>query len=357
LETPLIGVLPGEGIGPQVTCAALEVLEAVCGVTGVRPKVTTGGEIGCDAEKTSGTPLPEDVVAFCQDVFERSGAILNGPGGSRYVYDLRRQFDLFFKISPIQASCGLAEASPLKKELLEGLDLLIVRENISGLYQGLGDSNMDSQGDLVARHAFTYRESEVMRFLHAAARLAATRRGILTVVFKQHGVPTISAMWQKCAQEVARSQGVLCKMVDVDLMAYQLVSQPSEFDVIAAPNMFGDVLADLAAALLGSRAMSFSGNFTPQGHGVYQTNHGAAYDLAGTDEASPVGQILSLAMMLRHSFGLEAEADAIEQGLQQVWSDGWRTREVMAPGMKLAGTQEMTDLIASAAVRVGSRAQ
>jgi 3-isopropylmalate dehydrogenase len=130
-----------------------------------------------------------------------------------------------------------------------------------------------------------------------------------------------------------------------------------EFDVIAAPNMFGDVLADLAAVLLGSRAMSFSGNFTPQGHGVYQTNHGAAYDLAGTDEASPVGQILSLAMMLRHSFGLEAEASAIEQGIQHVWHDGWRTREVMAPTMKLAGTRKITELIASAAVDVARRAQ
>ncbi|WP_211325590.1 isocitrate/isopropylmalate family dehydrogenase [Roseimicrobium gellanilyticum] len=350
-------MLPGEGIGPQVTRAALQVLEAVSAVTGIRSEVTTGGDIGCDAEKTGGNPLPEDVVAFCRDVFERSGAILNGPGGSRYVYDLRRQFDLFFKISPIQAHCGLADASPLKTDLLQGLDLLIARENISGLYQGLGDSIIDSDGALITRHAFTYRESEVMRFLNAAARLAATRRGILTVVFKQHGVPTISAMWQKCAQEVARIQGVLCKMVDIDLMAYQLISQPSEFDVIAAPNMFGDVLADLAAALLGSRAMSFSGNFTPLGHGVYQTNHGAAYDLADTDDASPVGQILSLAMMLRHSFGLEAEASAIEQGVQQVWRDGWRTREVMAEGAKLAGTRKMTELITEAAANAAERAQ
>jgi 3-isopropylmalate dehydrogenase len=333
------------------------VLEAVCGITGVRPEVTTGGDIGCDAEKTCGTPLPGEVVAFCQEVFQRGGAILNGPGGGRYVYDLRRQFDLFFKISPIQAGCGLAEASPLKKELLEGLDMLIVRENISGLYQGVGDSSTEGSGELVTRHAFTYRESVVQRFLHAAARLAATRRGILTVVFKQHGVPTISAMWQKCAQEAARAHGVLCKVVDVDLMAYQLVSQPQEFDVIAAPNMFGDVLADLAAVLLGSRAMSFSGNYTPQGHGVYQTNHGAAYDLAGSDEASPVGQILSLAMMLRHSFALEAEAGAIEQGVQDVWREGWRTREVMAHGMKLAGTRKMAELIASAAAGAASTVQ
>jgi 3-isopropylmalate dehydrogenase len=347
-NTPVIGVLPGEGIGPEVTRAALEVLEAVSSVTGIKPTVTTGGSIGLDAEKISGAPLSEDVIAFCQDVFDQSGAVLNGPGGSRYVYDLRRQFDLFFKISPIQIGNALPEASPVKAELLQGLDLLIARENISGLYQGMPYTDADPDGEVVTRHEFKYRESEVLRFLNASARLAATRRGHLSVVCKQHGVPSISAMWQECAQEVAKTHGITFRMVDVDLMAYQLISQPLTFDVIAAPNMCGDILADLAAVLLGSRAMSFSGNYTPQGHGVYQTNHGAAYDLADKDEASPVGQILSLAMMLRHSFGLEHEATAVEQGVQQVWRDGWRTREIMTKGSRLAGTKKMSELIANA---------
>jgi 3-isopropylmalate dehydrogenase len=355
-DAPVIGVLPGEGIGPEITRAALEVLEAVSQGTGIKPSVTTGGHIGYDAEKVSGTPLSEDVIAFCQGVFDQSGAILNGPGGSRYVYDLRRQFDLFFKISPIQISNALPEASPVKGELLQGLDLLIARENISGLYQGLPHTDSDEDGEVVARHEFTYCESEVLRFLNAAARLAATRRGDLTVVCKQHGVLSISAMWRRCAHEVAKTFGISCHMVDVDLMAYQLVSQPLSFDVIAAPNMCGDILADLAAALLGSRAMSFSGNFSPQGHGVYQTNHGSAHDIADKDEASPVGQILSLAMMLRHSFGLEHEANAMEQGMQQVWRDGWRTKDVMRPGAKLAGTRKMTELIANAAAVRANRA-
>ena len=355
-DTPVIGVLPGEGIGPEITRAALEVLEAVSHGTGIKPSITTGGHIGCDAERISGTPLSDDVIAFCQGVFDQSGTILNGPGGSRYVYDLRRQFDLFFKISPIQIGNALPEASPVKGELLQGLDLLVARENISGLYQGLPHTDFDENGEAVTRHEFTYRESEVLRFLNAAARLAATRRGDLTVVCKQHGVPSISAMWQRCAHEVAKTHGIACRMVDVDLMAYQLISKPLSFDVIAAPNMCGDILADLAAALLGSRAMSFSGNFSPQGHGVYQTNHGAAYDIAGKDEASPVGQILSLAMMLRHSFGLVEAAHAVEQGIQQVWRDGWRTKDVMRAGGRLAGTRKMTELIAKAAAIRAKRA-
>jgi 3-isopropylmalate dehydrogenase len=349
LKEILIGVLPGEGVGPDVTRAALEVLGEVTKVTGQGVAVEYGGAIGCDSEKVSGCALPEDVIGFCQGVFDRSGAILNGPGGSRYVYDLRKEFDLFFKISPIQTHNSLPEASVVKQELLEGLDLLVVRENISGIYQGEPGEGINDAGELVVRHHFSYREQDVFRFLRAAARLARTRRGHLAVVYKQYGVRSISALWERCARVACEEYGVTCQMMDVDLMAYQLIRQPHQYDVIAAPNMCGDILADLAAVLLGSRAMSFSGNYTPKGHGVYQTNHGAAYDLAGKDMASPVGQILSLAMMLRHSFGLETEAQAVEQGLQQVWQAGWRTAEVAGPGVNAIGTQEMARLVAAAA--------
>lgn len=347
----LVGVLEGEGVGPEVTDVALQVFAEVADVTGTSFSVEMGGPIGCDAEKAVGIPLPGDVVAFCQSVFERGGAVLNGPGGSRYVYDLRKAFDLYFKISPIQPRHGLPEASPIKPALLRDVDLLVVRENISGLYQGQPSSEKDASGLEVSQHSFSYHEAEVQRFLTAAARLAALRRGQLTVVYKQHGVPSISALWKRCSHQAAEAEGIQVSMVDVDLMAYQLVSQPAQFDVVAAPNMCGDILADLAAVLLGSRAMSFSGNYTPGGSGVYQTNHGAAYDLAGTDTASPVGQILSLAMMLRHNFYLHREACAIERGLRDVWRQGWRTPEVAAPGMRIAGTRQMGDLVAAAAAR------
>jgi 3-isopropylmalate dehydrogenase len=134
-------------------------------------------------------------------------------------------------------------------------------------------------------------------------------------------------------------------------MAYQLVRCAQRFDVIAAPNMFGDILADLAAVHLGSRSHSFSGNFSPDGWGVYQTNHGAAYDLAGTDRANPAGQILSLAMMLRVSFGREQEAWAIEAGLRRVWEEGWRTADTALQGTKVVGTRELSSYVAEAAAR------
>jgi 3-isopropylmalate dehydrogenase len=138
--------------------------------------------------------------------------------------------------------------------------------------------------------------------------------------------------------------------VDVDLMAYELISRPRDFDVIAAPNLAGDVLSDLTALLLGSRGLSFSGNFSPRGHAVYQTNHGAAHDIAGSDLANPVGQILSLAMLLRESLGLEREAVAIEDAVRSVWADGLRTADVAAPGDEAVGTREMAERIAEQAV-------
>jgi 3-isopropylmalate dehydrogenase len=141
-------------------------------------------------------------------------------------------------------------------------------------------------------------------------------------------------------------------MVDVDLMAYRLIREPRAFDVIAAPNLFGDVLADLGAALMGSRGVSFSGNFGEGGHAVYQTNHGAAYDLAGTDRANPAGQIFGLAMMLRESFGLCRQAAAIEQAVHSIWREGWRTEDVAIPGALIVGTRDMGCRVAERAAEI-----
>ena len=348
--TPLIGVLPGEGIGPAVVEAALEVLRRLRDVGGPDVRVEIGGEIGRDAERSLGTPLPDHVVAFCERIFERGGAILNGPGGSRYVYELRHRLDLFCKLVPIEARNANPVASPLRPEVTANINMLIVRENIGGVYQGSSAEHRDDGRGRVVSHSFSYVEADVRRFLAAASRLAQARRGELTVVTKEAGVPGISGLWRECAYREAAAHGVECRMVDVDLMAYWLVRRPSEFDVVAAPNMCGDILGDLAAALVGSRGMSFSGNFTPRGHGVFQTNHGAAYDVAGTDRANPVGQILSLAMLLRESLGLEREASAIEAGVRTVWGLGHRPADVREDGEAVAvGTREMAGLVADAA--------
>jgi 3-isopropylmalate dehydrogenase len=344
-QTALIGVLPGEGIGPEVVDAALLVLRSVEDAGGRPVQIEVGGAIGRTAEDVFGAALTDDVTEFCEDVLGRGGAILNGAGGGRYVYDLRRRLDLFLKITPVQARNGLAGASPLRHELLEGVDLLVLRENVGGAYQGVAQDASGADGEVVVRHSFSYSERDVRRFLDAAARIAGARAGELAVVVKEGGLAELSALWRRCAHEAAELYGVRCRLVDIDLMAYELVSRPQSFDVVAASNLAGDVLADLAAVLTGSRSLSFSGNFTPQGDGVYQTNHGAAYDIAGTGRANPAGQILSLAMLLRESLKLDEEAHAIEEGVRRTWQAGLRTPDLGGR----ATTRELAESIATAA--------
>jgi 3-isopropylmalate dehydrogenase len=345
-----VGVLPGQGIGPEVVRCALDVLEAVASPAGVTVELRYGGAIGHDAQRKCGRVLPDDVIQFCEEVFAHSGAIVNGAAGGRYVYEIRRQFDLFFKISPIRVLNGLGDASRLKPEALRGVDILITRENTGGAYQGRWNFDVDALGHRQATHSASYSEPQVRRFLQAAARLARQRRGELTIVWKEAGIPAISTLWRECAEQVAAEHPVRYTLVDIDLMTYRLIQTPSEFDVIAAPNLFGDVLGDLAAVLLGSRGLSYSGNFNASGHAVYQTNHGAAYDLAGTDRANPVGQILSIAMMLRESFLQWQMADAIEQAVRQVWRQGFRTADVATAGTHIIGTREMGERVARQAV-------
>lgn len=350
--TLLVGVLPGEGIGPEILSCAIRVVEAALSDSRWTLDVEHGGAIGRESEAICGEPLPADIVEFCQRIFQQGGAILNGPGGGRYVYDLRRRLDLFLKISPLQADKAFIESSPCKPEFLKDLDLLVVRENSGGIYQGTWEDISDERP--FATHQFQYTFEQVERFLEASARLAKLRRGKMTVVWKESGIPAISRLWRDCVEQVANQCGVEYEMVDVDLMAYRLIQAPSAIDVLVAPNLFGDVLGDLGAVLLGSRGVSFSGNYDSQGHAVYQTNHGAAYDLAGTDCANPIGQIFSASMMLRESFGLFAEADAIEAAVRSVWQEGWRTRDMHTEGSRIAGTQEMGELIAQQIMSQGT---
>jgi 3-isopropylmalate dehydrogenase len=328
--------------------AALEALRRLEEAGGRPVSVEVGGPIGTTAERDAGVVLPDEVVGFCEDVFRRGGAILSGPGGGRYVYELRRRLALFMKINPIEARLGLAEASPLRSESIHGIDLLVVRENLGGIYQGTADEAPDREGGSRIDHRFSYAESDVRRFLAAAVRLARSRRGELTVVVKQAGIPRLSDLWREVAIEVCRVEDVECAFVDVDLMAYLLVDKPTAFDVIAAPNLFGDVLGDLAAVLLGSRALSFGASYDARSAGVYQTNHGAAYDIAGTGRANPVGQILSLAALLRESLGLGREAWALEEGVRHTWSEGGRTADL---GGEL-GTDDMAARVGAAAARL-----
>jgi 3-isopropylmalate dehydrogenase len=346
----IIGVLEGTGVGPAVIASALQVLNAVEQVLNLKFEVRFGGLIGEDAIKEHGQWLPEDTMEFCADVFQLGGAILNGPGGGRYVYDLRRRFDLFCKFVPVVPSPELARAGKISPQFLQGVDLLIVRDNTGGVYQGQWGDRATDKGR-VAEHSFSYSEGEVHRLVEVAARAAASRRGNLYVIVKDGGVPTVTALWRDVGSAVAKRHGVAVKFMNIDLVAYELIQNPTRFDVIVAPNLFGDIIADICGVLVSSRGVTFSGNFTPQGHGVYQTNHGCAHDLVGTDTANPAGQIFSLAMLLRESFGLDEAAALIEKSLAETWRAGWRTADLAEDGCKILGTKAMADKVVEQILR------
>jgi 3-isopropylmalate dehydrogenase len=344
-QTHLIGVLKGEGIGPEVITAALRVLDSIEAVNGKKFERRYGGPIGRESELRCGEPLSEEVASFCQEVFQDGGALLCGPGSGRFVYDLRRRFDLYYKLSPLKPCPQLRATARLRPEYVHGVDVLIVRDNAEGIYQGSWRRGTCPADGQVAEHTFRYTEHNIRRVMEVAARKARGRKERLGVVVKDGGVPTVSSLWREVAADVAAQHGVSCSFINLDHAAYRLIQHGTEFDVLVTPNLCGDVLADLGAVLLGSRGLSFSGNFSSDGRAVYQTNHGSAYDLVGTNRANPVGQFYSLAMLLRESFGLHQEARWIEEAVADVWRRGWRTDDLEEPGCCGIGTRELTEQV------------
>ncbi len=333
----VIGVLEGEGVGPEVVAAALAVLAAVERETGIRFDVRTGGDIGAPGRTGGGLSAP--IAEFCETVFAAGGALFCGPAGGRFVYDLRGRFDLFCKLVPLRPRPELRDAAVLRPDLLDGVDILLVRENVGGLY--FGEFGRRDGGRIAYQHC-VYSVEQVARIIAVAADLARLRRGHVTVVVKRSGVPAVSALWMEQAAAVAATRDVVIETLDVDNAGFQLVARPRSFDVVVAPNLFGDVLADAATAVLGSRGLSYSANFGSEGRAAYQTGHGAAHDLAGTDTANPVAQMLSLAMMLRESFGLADAADRVERAIGAVLAAQVRTADMAAPGSTIVGTRALT---------------
>lgn len=344
---PVIGVLHGEGVGAEVVGAACITLDAIRDKTGRAIDVAIGGKIGLAAKAESGQALSTAVIEFCESVFARGGAILCGPGGGRFVYDLRARFDLYCKFTPVRHIADIDDISILRPERLRGVDMVVVRENVGGMY--FGRSEMLHGEERSAVQNCIYTERQVRRILGPAIALARRRRGLLALAVKPDGIPAISALWQDNLEQLAAPTGVKWRVLEIDNAAYQMIANPHEFDVIVAPNMFGDVLSDAASLLVGSRGLSFSGNFGPARHAVYQTGHGSAHDLAGLDRANPVGQILSLAMMLRESFGWHSEATAIEAAIATVLGQGWRTPDIANSSSRVIGTLELGERIAEVA--------
>jgi 3-isopropylmalate dehydrogenase len=340
----VVGVLNGEGVGPQLTNLCVDLLGALSERFGHSFDIRFGGPIGLEAMRAGGDVLSEEVRAFCAEIFASGGAILAGPGGGRFVYDMRRWFNLYLKLNPLERYPELEGDTPVRWRSQVPVDVVVVRENLGGLYQGRSEMHEEEAGPRV-EHSFGYAENDVARLVDAAARLAAKRRGHLTVVAKDAGLPDLTRLWFTCAHRSARRYGIELRTLDIDYAVYAFMSAPEEFDVVAVPNCFGDILADLGGVICGSRGLTFGGSYSETGAAVYQTNHGSAYDLAGTDTANPVGQILSLAMMLRESYGLHRESDAVVDAVRQTWREGWRTADLMAPGRRLTGTADFADRV------------
>jgi 3-isopropylmalate dehydrogenase len=337
----VLGVVPGEGVGPEVIGAALTVLEAVTDTYGLAFDVRVADDLG--APGPHGPVLTDTMAAFFGATFAAGAPALCGAVGGRFVYDLRVRFDLYCKLVPFRPSPSLTDASIVRPDRLGDVDVLLVRDNVSGLY--VGEYGRRSGGRVAYQH-LVYSADEIDRILEVACRASEARHGRLAVVTKRGGIPEVSALWQERSEVVAADRAVTVEIIDVDNACYQVVAHPRRFDVIVASNMLGDVVADAATLLLGSRGMSFSANFGENGAAVYQTGHGAAHDLAGTGRANPTAQILSLAMLLRESFGLFAAGAAVEHAVEAVLAAGVRTADIAAADSRVVGTHELAVAVA-----------
>ena len=352
-----IATISGDGIGPEIVTEAKKVLDRVGEVYGHKfqyEEVLMGG-ISID---TYGVPLTEEALATAKASDSvLLGAVGGNVGNSRW-YDvapnlrpeagllaIRKGLNLFANIRPAYLYDGLDEACPLKKEIIgDGFDMVIVRELTGGLYFGERHTE-EVNGVMQATDTLVYNENEIRRVALKAFDIAMKRKKKVTSVDKANVLDS-SRLWRKVVAEVARDYPeVTLENMLVDNCAMQLVMNPGQFDVILTENMFGDILSDEASIITGSIGMLSSASLNEGKFGLYEPSHGSAPDIAGKGIANPIATILSAAMMLRFSFDLDREADAIEDAVRKVLADGYRTIDIMADGMTQVGTVEMGKLI------------
>jgi 3-isopropylmalate dehydrogenase len=338
VSTRSIAALPGDGIGPEIMAAGLEVLGEL-GEFEVEEHLLGGASI--DAH---GTALTEDVLVACRDA---DAALLAAVGGPKWdttdaraprpeqgLLGLRKGMGLFANLRPVRPSPALLDASPLKRERIEGTDLLVVRELTGGIYFGERGRSEDSAFDTCS-----YSTREIERIAEVAFSLARRK---VTSVDKANVLET-SRLWRETVDRVAAAQqeGAVLEHLLVDNAAMQLVSRPTDFDVILTENLFGDILSDEAAMLTGSIGMLPSASVGAGGPGLFEPVHGSAPDIAGTGRANPLAMFGSVAMMLRHGLDMHEEAAALEGAVDRVLSEGLRTPDLGGD----ASTREATDAV------------
>ena len=343
----LLGVFKGEGIGPELTDAAIRVLAALeASCHGEHQfRIREGGAIGHQSIDRSGRPLDDEAIGFCRQIFQDGGAILAGPGGDRFVYECRREFGLYYKLNPLQPPRIPLQARRIDSRFLKDVDIMVVRDNSGGVYQGSWHLESRPCGDRIASQVFHYSESQILSVVEVACRHALKRRGELAVVTKPNGIPAVSELWIEATRALAGRYGLSIRELEIDYANFALIQHPQAFDVVVTSNLFGDILSDIGGVLLGSRGLCHGASFTAEGHAIYQTNHGAAFDLAGQDRANPVGHLLALAMALEHSFQQPQLAATLRDAIERVWQAGWRTEDLAEPGCRTLGTQALTERI------------
>lgn len=347
-----IAILPGDGIGPEVTAEAVKVLNAIAAKFGHEFDMPEGliGGVALDAEND---PFPASTASVCEDA---AAVLLGAVGGPKWdnvptesrpergLLRLRAVLNVFANIRPVAVNNVLAGASPIRAEILEGVDMIVVRELTGGIYFGKKERTKNSATDVC-----TYTRSEIERVLRIAGQMAQKRRGKVTSVDKSNVLET-SRLWREVVNELMPREfpDVQVEHLLVDAAAMHLLSRPADFDVIVTENMFGDILTDEASMLAGSMGMLPSASLNDGTVGLYEPIHGSAPDIAGQNKANPCATIMSAAMLLRHSLNLTAEADAIEAAVNQALLNGARTGDIAQAGDTVIGTQEMGDAVLKA---------
>ena len=352
-------VLKGDGIGPEVVGEAVQVLRVVARRSAIDLEFEEA-LVGGHAIDALGTPLPDGVLKQARD----SDAILLGAvGGPKWddpraekrpeqaLLGLRKGLELFANLRPVRTFKELVPSSPLKPDVVSGVDLIVVRELTGGIYFGRPSERRTGKSGREAVDTLVYNEAEIRRLLKAGFELALDRRRKLTSVDKAN-ILASSRLWRELAIEMSREfPDVRLEHQLIDAMTVHLMRRPRDFDVIVTENLFGDILTDEASVLAGSMGMLPSASLGEELNGagcrlgLYEPIHGSAPDIAGRDEANPLAAIMSAAMLLEYSLGMRAERELVEQAVAAVVHEGYRTRDIQQPGTKLVGCKAMGRLV------------